>query len=122
MKIVLYPGFVPSPQPSVSCAARATKLEWHVFPPATDRQHVPENLDHGTVRNAWPTAFLAYRLLSGKQALQLREERIWHPSTCPPSSLHGSRDQEGAVRTSLAERGALRAYSESGFRSVSQTF
>ena len=50
VEIVPHPGFVPSPQPSVSGAARASKFEWHVFPPATCHQHVPKDLDHGTVR------------------------------------------------------------------------
>jgi hypothetical protein len=112
VEIVPNTGFVPSLQPSVSGAARATKFEWHVFPPATCHQHVPDDLDHGTLRNAWSTALSAYRFLQGKKALQFREERIRHPSTCHPGSLHGSRDHEGAVRQSRAKRGFARAYKE----------
>jgi hypothetical protein len=110
VKIVPHPGFVPSPQTSVSSAARAAEFEWNVFPPATGYQHVPEDFDHGTVRNAWSTALSAHRLLWGKQALKLREERIRHPSTCHPGSLHGSRDHEGAVRKSRAERGFVKPF------------
>jgi hypothetical protein len=59
VEIVPQPGFVPSPQPSMSCAARATKFEWHVFPTATGNQHAPEDLDHNAVRNAWSTGLSA---------------------------------------------------------------
>jgi hypothetical protein len=110
MEIVPHTGFVPSPQPSVSGAARATTFEWHIFPPAICNEHVPVDLDHGTVRNAWSTALSAYRFLRGKQALQFREERIRHPSTDHSGSLHGSRDHKGAVRESRDKRGFVRAY------------
>ena len=104
VEIVPHPGFVPSPKSSVSGTARAPKFTWHVFPLAACHQHVPEDLDHGTVRNAWSTALSAYRLLRGKQALQLREERsgIRAPAILAPSMEH--EDHEEGVPQSRAER------------------
>jgi len=91
MEVVPHAGFVPSSKTAVSGAARTAEFEWHVFPTAPSHQHVLQDFDHRAVRHSRPAAFRPHGLFRRQQSLQLRKERIRHPSTCHPGSLHGSR-------------------------------
>ncbi len=90
MEIIPRPVLVPSSKPSVSGAARTAEFERHIFQPTTGHQHVPEDVDHGKVRNSWSTALTAYRFLRGKQALQFAKNAsgIRAPAILAPSMGH----------------------------------
>ena len=92
-------GIVPSSKLSVSDAARTAEFKGRVSKAKTGHHQVPENFDHRAARNPGSAAFRPHGLLrSRQQGLQLRRERIWHPSTRHSAPSLNREDHERAVR------------------------